>query len=291
MGSFGTSKQDPTFQVSESQSKALSTAVSKTAPSPGLAPASQKLISGVEPVSTELSSQLLEGLQTGGIGARIPLVTRAVEESKTALSRTLAEIEKGLTQKGLTGTPFGERILAEERGAGAFRESQIGPKLTADFLKQAPGFVGQAQQTGISGLAAPTTESLSVSTVEAFARGQGGGGGGSGTSFGCGFIFAATYGTPHMVVRMYRDTHTTLRNRRGYYWFSDRIVPLMHRHKWFKMLMKLTMTEPMTSYGKYYYGFNRLGALFAPLTAAWLLVFDTLGHRPPYTRRGTKEVV
>lgn len=276
--SFGTSKQAPTFQVSESGSQALSTAVSKTAPSGELAPAASKLLTGVEPLSQELSGQLLEGLTTGGVGARIPLITRAVEESKTNLSRTLAEIEKGLTQKGLTGTPFGERILAGERRAGEFDIAGIAPRITSEFLKTAPGFVGQAQQTGISGLSAPTTESISRSTVEAFARGTGGGGAGRSTSVNlCCFTFIATHGYLHPIVRKYRDSHMTTRNRRGYYWLSDRLVPLIKQYKLAKYLVKLLMVSPMTSYGKYYYRISKLGVLFTPITAAWLLIFDLIG--------------
>ena len=90
---------------------------------------------------------------------------------------------------------------------------------------------------------------------------------------------------------MYRDSHTTVRNRRGYYWFADRTVPLMKRCKWFKTVMKLIMIDPMTSYGKYYYRLSKVGVIFTPLAAAWLLLFDLLGRRPPYRRRGTKEVV
>ncbi|HAX95802.1 MAG TPA: hypothetical protein DCY35_04670 [Prolixibacteraceae bacterium] len=107
----------------------------------------------------------------------------------------------------------------------------------------------------------------------------------------CSFCFTAIQGQPHPVVRAYRDKHTTIRNRRGYYWFSDRVVPMMEKHYVIKLIIKLLMTSPMTSYGKYRYGYNKIGALFAPLTAMWLCIFNILGIRKPYRRRGTMEVV
>ena len=107
----------------------------------------------------------------------------------------------------------------------------------------------------------------------------------------CSFIFTATYGEPHWVVRKYRDKYTTIRNRRGYYWFSDRVVPLMAKHSLFKRFMKMVMTAPMTSYGKYRYKVDKKGIIFAPLVQAWLALFFILGCRPPYRRRGTDEIV
>lgn len=107
----------------------------------------------------------------------------------------------------------------------------------------------------------------------------------------CCFIFIASHGYLHPIVRKYRDEHMTDRNRRGYYWLADKLVPLMEKSKIATLMVKWLMVRPMTAYGKYYYNLGRLGALFAPITKFWLIVFDLLGHRPPYTREGTNETV
>lgn len=108
----------------------------------------------------------------------------------------------------------------------------------------------------------------------------------------CCFIFIeANGGTLHPIVRRYRDEHMTIQNRRGYCWLADRLVPLMQRSKAVMQAVRWGMTEPMTAYGKWHYGINRTGWLFAPLAKAWLKTFDLLGNRPPYRRRGTEEVV
>lgn len=110
-------------------------------------------------------------------------------------------------------------------------------------------------------------------------------------SLGCCFIFITGHGFLHPIVRRYRDLKMNIQNRRGYYWLSDRLVPWMVKSRLIKSLVSFLMVKPMTSYGKHYFGLNRIGAIFTPITAFWLLVYSMLGHRPPYRRKGTMEVV
>ncbi len=111
------------------------------------------------------------------------------------------------------------------------------------------------------------------------------------TMSSCCFIFIAGRGFLHPVVRRFRDEHMTVRNRRGYYWLADRLVPKMKKHKWVKKLVRLFMVDPMTTYGGFCYGYNKRGAVFAPISLFWRGVFNLLGMRPPYRRRGSREVV
>lgn len=112
--------------------------------------------------------------------------------------------------------------------------------------------------------------------------------GGSGK---CCFIFIASHGFLHPIVREYRDKKMNTRNRRGYYWLADRLVPLMEKSKIATWIVKWAMVKPMTCYGKHYYNLGQIGALYAPITALWRGIFNLLGHRPPYQRQGTEEVV
>lgn len=107
----------------------------------------------------------------------------------------------------------------------------------------------------------------------------------------CCFIFIAVHGRLHPIVRQYRNEHMTVRNRRGYYWLADRLVPLMGKHKTIENLVDWLMVKPMTAYGKWFYGLGRTGWAFYPVTKFWLTAYDVLGHRPPYTRQGTNETV
>lgn len=107
---------------------------------------------------------------------------------------------------------------------------------------------------------------------------------------GCCFIFAAA-GPLHPVVRRYRDEHMTTRNRRGYCWLADRLVPMMESSPVVLWLVRRLMTDPMTRFGEWYYGQSKTGWLCAPFTAFWMAVYNVLGMRGPYRRRGTDEVV
>ncbi len=100
----------------------------------------------------------------------------------------------------------------------------------------------------------------------------------------CCFIFMESYGGLLDIVRKYRDEHMTDKNRRGYYRLADKIVPLMKKSQPFKWTVKLFMTTPMVSYGKYYYGKGKLGIIFKPIVKFWLKVFDWLGKGKFYVR-------
>jgi len=112
-------------------------------------------------------------------------------------------------------------------------------------------------------------------------RNSGGGGG------GCCFIFLeARYGNGTMdrVVRRYRDEHMTPRNKRGYYKVAEVLVPLMRKSKLVKFAVRVTMTDPLVSYGKWYYGEGKIGWIFAPVKNFWLKTFDFLGGEHEFIR-------
>lgn len=110
---------------------------------------------------------------------------------------------------------------------------------------------------------------------------------------GCCFIFLeARYGNGVMdkVVRRYRDENMTDENRRGYYKLAEVLVPLMRKYSLVKFLVRVLMTDPMVSYGKWYYGEGKIGFLFAPVKSFWLGVFTLLGGHTEFVRE-TGEVV
>jgi len=88
----------------------------------------------------------------------------------------------------------------------------------------------------------------------------------SSTSGGCCFIMLeARYGNGTMdeVVRRYRDEYMTDRNRRG---------------------------DPLVSYGKYYYGQNKLGVVFSPVKNFWMKVFNVVGGDTKFIRENGEVV-
>lgn len=111
------------------------------------------------------------------------------------------------------------------------------------------------------------------------------------SSPGCCFIFIEAYdGKLLDVVRKFRNERITERNRRGYYRLADKIIPLMQKSKFFKGMVKFCMTDPMVSYGKYYYGIGKLGFIFKPIGLFWMFIFNYLGRKNSYIRKN-KEVI
>lgn len=122
----------------------------------------------LRPLLELFTSQGVEALQTGGVGARIPIVQRAVEGTRVAASQAERQTTESLAQAGLAGTPFGENILATQRTqAGLGEQSQLN-QILMQFIGQLPGFgqtgagqaiggLGQAGQAAATGKAAETT--------------------------------------------------------------------------------------------------------------------------------------
>ena len=72
---------------------------------------------------------------------------------------------------------------------------------------------------------------------------------------------------------------------------SEVLVPRMKRSGIWKRAVRVFMTKPMISFGKWYYGQGRIGIVFLPLAAAWMWVFDRLGASVESFVRGNGEVV
>lgn len=103
------------------------------------------------PVRQETFDQVLEGLQTGGINARIPMITTAVESSRAATSNALRQIDSSLAAGGLTNTGTGQRVRAEALMSGEQRTSQIPIELVQAFIQNALGQITGTQQTVVQG--------------------------------------------------------------------------------------------------------------------------------------------
>lgn len=116
-----------------------------------------------QPIRRVLSQQTLEALRTGGVGARTPIVQRSVENARLSNSMSLRSTQASLGRSNLAGTPFGQRMLAQQMQQGRYAESQI-PIAYAQQLIGAAG--GGSQQMPNFGGGMPS--------------GAGGGGGGGG---------------------------------------------------------------------------------------------------------------
>jgi hypothetical protein len=151
----------------------------------------------------------------------------------------------------------------------------------------------------LTGNTSANSQGWSRGSSNAFGFEGGGGVGGSGGSGGGGsncplcFIFMeAKYGdgTLDDVVRKYRDEAVTPRRMRGYYKLGEVLVPLMRKSKIVKGLVRLTMVDPLVSYGKYYYGKGKIGKIFTPVKNFWMKMFDYLGQDHEFIRENGEVV-
>jgi len=155
----------------------------------------------------------------------------------------------------------------------------------------------QQRDTGVAKVSENRYETKSgdvyASASEAAEKSDGGGSSSSSSGGGCCFIMLeARYGNGTMdkVVRRYRDENMTPRNRRGYHKVAEVLVPLMRKSKIFKWIVTKTFADPLVSYGKWYYGENKHGWIFAPVKSAWLKLFDVVGTDTVFIRENGEEV-
>jgi hypothetical protein len=155
----------------------------------------------------------------------------------------------------------------------------------------------QQRDTGVAKVSENRYETKSgdvyASAAEAAEKSDGGGSSSSSSGGGCCFIMLeARYGNGTMdkVVRRYRDENMTPRNRRGYHKVAEVLVPLMRKSKIFKWIVTKTFADPLVSYGKWYYGENKHGWIFAPVKSAWLKLFDVVGTDTVFIRENGEEV-
>jgi hypothetical protein len=111
------------------------------------------------PVRDEFSRQLMEALTTGGVGARIPIIQNAVEQSRMAAANTQSQLGDQLGLSGLKGTPFGVRAMAESLQSGNQAVARAPIDIIRDLLGQVPNFItAQGQQQGAALAGASSAE-------------------------------------------------------------------------------------------------------------------------------------
>lgn len=262
-----------------------------------LADISEKTFNMTSPLVKELITQGMTELQSGGIGTNIPLVQNAVESSKKSLSDTLAGIKESLATSGLADSPFGANILTGAKMSGEQGVNQTGNQAATWLLNSLPSFVLGAQGQGIQGMEGASRSQTAGYAADTQANAA------KGTAYvqamsqmmpkspNCCFIFLAAEGVLDPVVRKYRNEFATVKMVRGYCRLADVLVPLMKKSKIVKYIIQYTMTKPLTCYGRFHYGYNKLGFIFYPVRNFWFSVFKHLGNIPYYIRHNTEEVV
>ena len=130
------------------------------------------------PLVETSAAQLSELLNTGGVGARVPIVANAVAAQERALTNTQASLAEGTERGGITG-PVADRLNRQlERTAGTAIRS-IGPNITAPLASaNVTNAIGAGTgalrgfQGGINALARSNTRSTGGPNFNAVGTGR-----------------------------------------------------------------------------------------------------------------------
>jgi hypothetical protein len=90
-----------------------------------------------------LTGQTAEALQTGGANAQIPIINRSADAARSALSQSTKTTQEALARSGLSGSAFGQQILADLSMKGGEDIAAIGPNAAQQFISGASGVTGQ----------------------------------------------------------------------------------------------------------------------------------------------------
>ena len=153
------------------------------------------------PAREELFGQVSEALTTGGVGARIPIISKSVEASKAATSQALKQIDESLARSGLATSPFGARVRAGEVSRGARATAAIPTNIAQQLISFAPNLVtgtgGQVLQgAGVAAQTAGASQAAAAANELAFLNALVGAGGtiGAGKAIAACWIAAVLYG-------------------------------------------------------------------------------------------------
>lgn len=113
-----------------------------------------------------LLDQVQEALKTGGIGARIPIVQRAVESSRAAGAQAMSGAKSDLAARGVGG-PFAGLALGNIGQASRLATSRIPTDVTSQFLSEFGkqslyGIPGGALASGSAGASRPDVAGPSI---------------------------------------------------------------------------------------------------------------------------------
>ncbi len=260
-----------------------------------LGPGAETSTAGIQALNAfdQESGQLFSGAQQQGL-SQLFGIAQSGAQGRSAMNQ-------GNLALGQIGQAFGGRagrLSQANFGAAGARTNAAGltQGATGQLIGAQTGLAGGAGSANVaSQLRGQAQNQFNMDMIQmgaemnSSAMGAGGemGGKALGAGGACCFIFLeARYGTGTMdeVVRMFRDEHITLRNQRGYYKLSEVLVPLMRKSRVVKGLVRLLMTDPLVSYGKYYYGEGKVGKLFTPVKNFWLKVFNYLGQDHEFIR-------
>ena len=103
-----------------------------------------------QPLRQEVLGQTLEAMQTGGVGARLPIVQKGIEASRAGTSSAIQQLDESLARGGLGRSSVGDALRASTLLQGELATQAIPQAVATQMIGIAPtlttGLTGQAMQ-------------------------------------------------------------------------------------------------------------------------------------------------
>jgi len=110
----------------------------------------KRLLNVSQPARKLEFQQLTEALQTGGVGARIPIIQRAVEAAMGAAGQSETLGRERTARAGLAGSPFDVASQIGTHTANTANIAGIGPSIASQLIAQGPNMVNAATSQAIN---------------------------------------------------------------------------------------------------------------------------------------------
>ncbi|HXU80084.1 MAG TPA: hypothetical protein VN914_01720 [Polyangia bacterium] len=149
--------------------------VKKSSAEEGLLSVASQLINESAPLRKEVLGQTLESMQTGGIGAQLPIVQKGIEASRAATASTLSGLDESLARSGLGRSSAAIANRANTTLTGELATQAIPQDVASQFIAIAPsltmGFTGQGMQ-GLTGATGAANQRMGISAQRDIAKGN-----------------------------------------------------------------------------------------------------------------------
>ena len=133
---------------------------------------SQQWMNQITPFMSSLMGQGTELLKTGGMTSASPMLNTMIQAAKSAYSKGKQSTVDQMAKYRLAGTPFGQRILADQTMAGESAVANVAPNFYQWFLPIVANAAVGAGNTAMGGMSSATGAEASRINTQTQAQGQ-----------------------------------------------------------------------------------------------------------------------
>ena len=133
---------------------------------------SQQWMNQITPFMSSLMGQGTELLKTGGMTSASPMLSTLTQAAKSGYSKAQRSTMDQMGRFRMGGTPFGQRILADQAMAGESSVANVAPNFYQWFLPIVANAAVGAGNTAMGGMSIATGAEASRINTQTQAQGQ-----------------------------------------------------------------------------------------------------------------------